>query len=157
MAGATGKECCSRYARQKDEMKPEGDQTQQAPLIYFPPPNSLPQACSRAINPKHTRHRPHIERFRIFPRSAQAHAAATSELSQWEGIPPAPLQHLRSYIPCNSDTTACSEHFRARAATPEQASTLRANHARLTPASLPQHHKSLQHVRQGRRCVTPTF
>jgi hypothetical protein len=50
-----------------------------------------------------------------FPRSAQAHAAATGELTQREGIPPAPLQHLQPPLACNSDTQTYSADIRARA------------------------------------------
>jgi hypothetical protein len=97
------------------------------------------------------------ERFHIFPRSAQGHAAPTAELSRREGIPPAPLQHLQPHLACKSATQTCSADKRARATTTKHASLMRANHARLTPASLPSLHKSCGFARRARRGVAPTF
>ena len=114
------------------------------------------QIGSRAHTTKEQR-RAEFRRFHTFPRSAQGHAAPTVELTQREGIPPAPLQHLQPPLACNSDTQTCSADIRARAPTTEHASCRHANHARLTPALLPLLNNSCGFARRARRGVAPTF
>ena len=85
------------------------------------------------------------------------HAAAICVLTQREGIPPAPLQHLQPPLACQSAHPSCNSDDRTRNPTAQQASCKRDNHASLRSASLFLPHKSCGSLLRRRCRRAPTF
>ena len=89
--------------------------------------------------------------------AVHTHAAAMCVLTQREGIPPAPLQHLQPPLACQSADPSCNSDDRTRNPTAQQASCKRDNHASLRSASLLLPHESCGSLLRRRCRRAPTF